>query len=381
MGSLQKTCQAITIFVFLFGNIGCTVTKNWIGGGDSTGASADDFAVANVSSSNSNGSYGVGNTIFIDVTFDKNVIVDTASGTPLLSLGVGTSRMATYSSGSGTATLTFSYVVQAGDTAALLDYSSSSAMVLNGGKITNEAGGSNGSVNLPTAGGPNSISGQKSIVIDTTAPASPSALSLLSPSTSPNTLATPTIRIGGVVSGDIVTLYSDALCTAILGDGTASGTTIDITTNSLSAGNHDFYADSRDPLGNISSCSTATVSYVIDLSGPAILNVTSSKANGTYKAGEVIAIAVTFDDTVVVTGTPQLTLANGGAGQTVNYSSGSNSATLIFNYTVMAGDTSSDLDYAGTGSLTLNSGTLKDTIGNNANINLPTPGGAQSLSG
>ena len=56
-----------------------------------------------------------------------------------------------------------------------------------------------------------------------------------------------------------------------------------------------------------------------------------------------------------MTGTPKLTL---GTGNDATYFSGSGSDTLTFKYTVVDGDTTSDLDYNATGSL---SGTLKDT--------------------
>jgi hypothetical protein len=63
----------------------------------------------------------------------------------------------------------------------------------------------------------------------------------------------------------------------------------------------------------------------------------------------------------------------------VNYSSGSPGTTLTFNYTVASGNTSSDLDYASTSALALNSGTIKDAVGNNATLTLASPGASGSL--
>jgi hypothetical protein len=54
---------------------------------------------------------------------------------------------------------------------------------------------------------------------------------------------------------------------------------------------------------------------------------------------------------------------------------------LTFNYTVVAGDASSDLNYAATNSLTLNSGTIKDAATNSANVTLPGLATANSLAG
>ena len=117
----------------------------------------------------------------------------------------------------------------------------------------------------------------------------------------------------------------------------------------------------------------------IDNTPPVVTGVSSSTANGTYKAGQVIAVQVSLDETVYVTGTPQLTLETGSTDRTVNYSSGSGTSTLTFNYTVQAGDTSADLDYLGTGALVTNGGTIKDAAGNAATLTLATPGAANSL--
>ena len=52
---------------------------------------------------------------------------------------------------------------------------------------------------------------------------------------------------------------------------------------------------------------------------------------------------------------------------------------ITFNYTVAEGHVSSDLDYAGTGSLTLNGGTINDAGGSEATLTLASPGATNSL--
>lgn len=116
-----------------------------------------------------------------------------------------------------------------------------------------------------------------------------------------------------------------------------------------------------------------------DTTPPTVSSVSASTANGTYKVGDVISVQVNFSETVLVTGTPQLTLETGAIDRTVNYTSGSGTSTLTFNYTVQAGDTSADLDYVATNSLTLGGGTIRDAAGNNAILTLPAPGTANSL--
>ena len=115
---------------------------------------------------------------------------------------------------------------------------------------------------------------------------------------------------------------------------------------------------------------------VIDTTAPTVSGVTSSTADGSYKVGATVSIQVNFSENVTVTGTPQLAL---NSGATVNYGSGSGTSNLTFTYTVAGGENSTDLDYSGTGSLTLNGGTIRDAATNNAALTLATPGTAGSL--
>ena len=97
----------------------------------------------------------------------------------------------------------------------------------------------------------------------------------------------------------------------------------------------------------------------------AVTGVSSTQATGVYVAGAVIPITVTFNEPVIVSGTPQLTLNDGAV---ANYTSGSGTATLAFTYTVKAGDNASDLDYASTAALT---GVIADGT---ADLTLPATG-------
>ncbi|HIN26656.1 MAG TPA: LamG domain-containing protein, partial [Candidatus Marinimicrobia bacterium] len=119
---------------------------------------------------------------------------------------------------------------------------------------------------------------------------------------------------------------------------------------------------------------------VVDGKVPAVTAVTSPTVDGSYSLGESIAITITLDEVVTVTGTPQLTLETGTSDATVNYASGSGTSLLTFNYTIAEGDTNSDLAYQGTNALALNSGTIRDAAGNDASLTLPTPGATGSLS-
>jgi hypothetical protein len=127
--------------------------------------------VTDVTSSTANGHYLTGASIDVRVTLSEPVTVNTVNGTPTLTLETGaTDRTATYVSGSGSSTLVFSYSVQAGDTAADLDYVSTSALSLNGGTIKSSADSSDAVLTLPSPGAAGSLGANKAIVIDTTAP-------------------------------------------------------------------------------------------------------------------------------------------------------------------------------------------------------------------
>ena len=105
--------------------------------------------------------------------------------------------------------------------------------------------------------------------------------------------------------------------------------------------------------------------------------VEASAADGFYKDGDSVPITVTFSDVVTVTGTPQLALNTGGAGNgTASYASGSGTTSLIFTYSVRLGDNIGDLAYTDTSAL---SGNIDGATA--VNLTLPTPGDANSLSG
>ena len=97
------------------------------------------------------------------------------------------------------------------------------------------------------------------------------------------------------------------------------------------------------------------------------------------KVGDTVTLMVNFSETVTVTGTPQLTLETGDADGIASYVSGTGTNALTFNYTVVEGHASSDLDYAGTDALALNNGTILDAASNTSTLTLAAPGAANSL--
>jgi hypothetical protein len=181
-----------------------------------------------------------------------------------------------------------------------------------------------------------------------------------------------------------VRLYYDGSCSQLSSDGVSNtafpspGITVStpVAANAVTV----IYGQAVDPAGNASECKQL-VSYTHDDIFPTVASVTSTLASGGYKAGDVIPISVTFSETVVVSGVPQLKLATGAGEAILDYISGSNTNSLQFSYTVAAGQQANPLDYAGTGALVTNGGSVRDLVGNAAVLTLPNVGSSGSLSG
>jgi hypothetical protein len=175
-----------------------------------------------------------------------------------------------------------------------------------------------------------------------------------------------------------VSSASSATCNYTVQSGDTSS---DLTVSSVSGTIRDAASNNMTnftPTTNLA----ANKNLVIDTTAPTISYVTSTATNGSYRTNQTIPIAVVFSESVTVSsGTPQLQILTGSPiTSAINYSSGSPSSTLIFNYVVSSTHYSSDLDYASTGALSLNSSTIRDTAGNNATLTLPSPGATSSLS-
>ena len=344
--------------------------------------------VTNVTSTNNAGTYGIGETIAITVEFSHAV---TVTGTPQLALETGVvDRTANYSIGSGTNTLTFTYTTQAGDESPNLNYKATNSLSLNGGTI--KRGDTNAVLTLPAPNTAGSLGANKAIVIQSFPSVS---LSVGSANIAENGgTSTITATLSEISSQDVVvTLSYSGTATSGTDYNHNASTTITIPAGSLSAnavtgitaiqdadpeGNETIIIDIAGVSKGIESGVQQQTITILDDDIPVVVSVSSATTDGSYKAGDVIAVTITFNAAVTVTGTPQLLLETGTTDRTINYTSGSGTTTLTFNYTVQSGDTSGDLDYVGTGSLTLNGGSITSS-GVAASLVLPTPGAPGSL--
>ncbi len=145
---------------------------------------------------------------------------------------------------------------------------------------------------------------------------------------------------------------------------------LQITTNDLGNG------------GGPARTDTDTLTLSVDPTNPVISSISTTTPDGGYKVGDTITTTITFDQAVTVDlsgGTPSLLLETGAIDRQAVYVSGSGTNTLTFRYVVQAGDVATRLDYASTGALALNGGSIRSATQFDALLALPAPGSADSL--
>ena len=360
--------------------------------------------VTGVDTTETDGSFGEGETIDITITFDEAV---TVTGTPQLTLETGGSDAVVnyYSSGSTTTVLTFVYTIADGEASSDLDYVGTSSLALNSGTIK-DAQNNAAVLTLASPAASGSLGANAALVVETTNP----TVTGVDTTETDGTFGigqtidiTVTFDEAVVVTGTpqltLETGGSDAVVDYSSGTGStvltfvytvASGhvsSDLDYVGTSSLALNSGTIKDAQNNAAVLTLASPAAsgslganAALVIDTDAPAVTGVNTTETDGSFGEGETIDITITFDEAVTVTGTPQLTLETGGSDAVVNYSSGSTTTVLTFVYTIADGEASSDLDYVGTSSLALNSGTIKSTsTTNDAVLTLASPAASGSL--
>ena len=95
--------------------------------------------------------------------------------------------------------------------------------------------------------------------------------------------------------------------------------------------NGGFIGDDAVNAANVTFSPPAMGSVLVDTSVPVISGV-SVPVNGLYQLAENLTFVVTFNETVNVTGTPQIELTFESGTQYADYLDGTGSATLTFEY-------------------------------------------------
>ena len=127
-----------------------------------------------------------------------------------------------------------------------------------------------------------------------------------------------------------------------------------------------------------------TISINVIPVNPKVTNVSAQGLDRSVKIGDEVLISMTWDQVVNVdlsNGSPTLLLETGLVDRDAVYVSGSGSNTLVFKYTVQAGDVSADLDFQSTAALQMNGAVISNNTSDLAVLTLPTVGGADSLGG
>lgn len=335
-----------------------TLTLNSIG---ATGSILVDAVAPSVSSVSvpSNGTYTTGQSLDFTVTFDENISVTGSDSALGLTIG-STVRSASYFASSGNA-VSYRYTVQAGD-------EDSNGITV--GSISLNTTTIRDSVGNDAILTLNSVGSTSSVLVDTIAPASPT----ISSPANGATLTSTTPPISGTADANVtVTVYVDSVAqgsTTANGAGNWSFTL----PSALPQGTHSVSVNATDGAG-LTSPYSATNSFTVDSTAPTVSSV-SVPANGTYGTGDVLTFTVNFSEAVIVDttgGTPRiaLTLDTGGTVY-ADYVSGSGSATLMFQYTVQAGN--QDATGITVGALSANGGNVVDAAGNAATLTLNNVG-------
>jgi hypothetical protein len=317
------------------------------------------------------GDLGVGSVVTLTVNLNEAVTV--AGGVPTLTLNDG--GIATYTGGSGSTALTFSYTVGAGQNTADLAVA---GVNLNSATITNGAGTAanlSGAVTNPAG----------ILQIDTT---TPSVASVVTSGTG-ITAGTGDLGVGSVVTltvnlNEAVTVAGGPP-TLMLNDGATAtytgGSGSNALTFSYTVGAGQNIADlavtafnqgtatimnGAGTAANLSGAVTNPAGTLqIDTTTPTLSSITETPSSGHLKAGKTVTLTLNMSEAVTVSGgVPTLTLNDGA---TATYAGGSGTNALTFTYTVVSGQNAASL--AAT-TLNLNGATVKDGAGNAASLTL-----------
>ncbi|MBA1322729.1 Ig-like domain-containing protein [Pseudomonas plecoglossicida] len=323
-----------------------------LAGNSGTGSSASpafsiDTVRPNATIVVADGALTGGESSLVTITFNEPV-----SGLTLADFSVTNGALTNLSSSDGGITWTATLTPTAGVEAA------SNLVSLNNAGVTDQAGNSGVGSSVSNA-----------FAVDSRAP----TVAVSSVDSSPNTPDSVrfTVTFSEAVNG------VDLADFALLATGNANGTlsslqrldanTYVVTVSGISgSGNLSLNLNGAasgiaDQAGNALSGGITGAGYNVDRVAPVTTGVTVP-VGVTYSAGDNLSFVVNTSETVLVNGTPQLALDIGGRTVFANYVAGSGSSTLVFQYTVKAGD--NDANGIQVVGLSSNGGSLRDAAGN-----------------
>lgn len=337
----------------------------------------DAPGVTSVSTITGDGTYKIGDSIVLVVNFSEAVFLST--GTIQLMLETGpTDRAASYLAGSGSSSIYFSYTVQAGDTAADLDYTGTTGLVANSDNIQSGTF-IDAILTLPAPGAAGSLGNAADLEVDGVRPTASIGVADTALSLGETSLVTITFSeaVTGFTNADL-TIANGTLSPVSSGDGGVTWTATLTPTDGISDGTNVITLTNNsvvDAAGNAGIDTTDSNNYAIDTSAPTVLNV-GVPASTTYIAGQNLDFTVNTDENVTVNttgGIPQITLTVGATLRQARYVSGSGTSALMFRYTVQAGDEDTD-GIALAAAIDASGGTLRDAAANDLVLALNSVG-------
>ena len=329
-------------------------------------------------------SYKAGDALNFTVNFDENINVS-GSGVKLgVKIGAATKEVALDLATANS--LTFKYTIQSGDN----DSDGIEAGILSLGSATiKDAAGNNADITLKNV---NSTTG---IIVDTSAPAV----------TSVSVPSNGTYKEGDVLSfavnlSENVNVTGSSLTLGIkIGANTRNAQYSSENSSpdklvfryTIQAGELDTNGIEIDTIalnsstitdlaGNIAQLALNSVGptdgILVDAIVPEITSITLPP-NKTYKADDVLKFKVNFSEDINVVGTDStLSLNIGGVSKTAAYET-KGTDSITFSYKIASGE--NDIDGITLGAITLNTTTIKDATGNNADITIKGVGSTAGI--
>jgi gliding motility-associated-like protein len=309
-----------------------------------------------------NGYYKAGDVLNFTVTFNEDIQV---GGTHTLPVIIGSTTVQAGYLYNSSNSITYSYTVQAGEMD--MDGIALGASLQLNGSIIRDMAGNDGNLTINNAGNTNGVfvnTNIPSVVVG-------GSISLNAPSTvnfvfseAVTGFAVSDIALTNATAGNLQTT-DNITYTALITPTAQGGVSIQVPANVTVN------------IGGNGNAASNTFTYLYDPNPPVITSV-SVPVNGYYKAGDVLSFTVNFNETVRITNTPTLPVTLNSSAVQATYVSGTNTNALVFSYTVQNGDMDMD-GIAPAANLQLNSGTIKDVSGNDANLTLNGTGNTSNV--
>ena len=335
--------------------------------------------------------YGRRETISVSVTFDSEVVVDTTNGTPQLTISTGDAangfrpRDMDYATGSGTATLVFTYAVRASDRDDNGFNVKANQIRLRGGSIKHATTDQDANLRHPATEWPDGPTTRKIDGRLLPPKAELTALSLTGVTLSP-AFAAETTSYTATVAG------STTQTTVTATPETDAAATITPEDADVNADGHQVTLLEGNTVVTIAVTKTNEndTTYIATITRNALpviekLEISSAPlaSTDTYGVGETVTITTTFDANVVVdtaSGAPRLKTRIGDANnsprdQYFAYTGGSGTTQLQFAYVVLTTDRDNDGIFVDADSIELNGSTIRDaTTHQDADLSHAQPG-------